>query len=310
MAVNLKGRDLISLQDYSEEEIWQILKTAEYLKMLQKSGGKWRPLEGKTLGMLFTKPSTRTRVSFEVAIYQLGGYGLFLTGNELQLRRGEAIADTARVLSRYLDGLMIRTYDHDEVIDLAHYADIPIINGLTDLVHPTQVLADFFTLYEKKGHLRGLKLAYIGDGNNVTHSLMFGAAKVGIDLSVATPEGYEPNEEVVKVARRDAEESGASIELFHDPWEAVRGADAVYTDVWASMGQEEEHAERVKVFQPYQVNEELMAAAKGNALFLHCLPAHRGEEVTDEVIDGDQSVVFDEAENRLHVHKAILALLL
>lgn len=310
MAVNMKGKDLISIHDLSTEEVWQILKTAEFLKTIQKTGEFYQPLKGKTLGMIFTKASTRTRVAFEVAIWQLGGHGLFLNAQDLQLRRGETIADTARVLSRYLDAIMIRTFDHNDVLELARHATIPVINGLTDLLHPTQALADIFTIYEKKGHLEGIKLAYVGDGNNVAHSLMFAGAKTGMQVVVATPPGYEPKAEIVELAREDAKKTGASIELMTDPYAAVRGADVVYTDVWASMGQEAEHDRRVKDLAGYQVNTRLMEAAGPGALFMHCLPAHRGEEVTDEVADGPQSVIFDEAENRLHVHKAILALVM
>jgi len=310
MAVNMKGKDLISIHDLSTEEVWQILKTAEFLKTIQKTGEFYQPLKGKTLGMIFTKASTRTRVAFEVAIWQLGGHGLFLNAQDLQLRRGETIADTARVLSRYLDAIMIRTFDHNDVVELARHATIPVINGLTDLLHPTQALADIFTIYEKKGHLEGIKLVYVGDGNNVAHSLMFAGAKTGMQVIVATPPGYEPKAEIVELAREDAKKTGASIELMTDPYAAVRGADVVYTDVWASMGQEAEHDRRVKDLAGYQVNARLMEAAGPGALFMHCLPAHRGEEVTDEVADGPQSVIFDEAENRLHVHKAILALVM
>ncbi|MEW6243479.1 MAG: ornithine carbamoyltransferase [Bacillota bacterium] len=310
MAVNMKGKDLVSVHDLTTEEVYQILRTAEYVKMMNKTGSRFQPLSGKTLGMIFTKPSTRTRISFEVAIYELGGYGLFLSANELQLRRGETIADTARVLSRYIHGIMIRTFDHKDVVDLAHYATIPVINGLTDLLHPCQALADIFTIYEKKGRLDGLKLAYVGDGNNVAHSLMHAGAKVGMKVAVVTPEGYEPNPEVVRTAREDAAATGAEIILTNDPKEGVRDADVVYTDVWTSMGQEKEHDDRVAALTPYQVNPSLLAHAKQDVIFMHCLPAHRGEEVVDEVIDGPRSVVWDEAENRLHVQKAILALVM
>jgi ornithine carbamoyltransferase len=310
MAKNMKGKDLISLLDLTPEEIDQILDTASFLKRLHYTGEPFRPLQGKTLGMIFTKPSTRTRVSFQVAIYQLGGMGIYLGTDDLQLGRGETIADTARVLSRYLDGIMIRTFAHDDVVQLAEHADIPVVNGLTDLLHPTQVLADLLTLREKKGLLAGLKLTYIGDGNNVAHSLLFGCAKMGVNLTLATPAGHEPLAWVVARAKEEAARRGCQIELTDDPRAAVQGADAVYTDVWTSMGQEQEREQRLKALQPFQVNARLMAHAGEDALFLHCLPAHRGEEVTDEVMDGPQSVVFDEAENRLHVHKAILALVM
>ncbi|MBE3575163.1 MAG: ornithine carbamoyltransferase [Firmicutes bacterium] len=310
MAVSLRGRDFISLHDFSTEEIWQFLETARMLKLRQKAGLEDRPLVGKTLGMIFTKPSTRTRVSFEVAMVQLGGYPLFLSSQELQLRRGETIADTAQVLSRYLDGIMIRTFAHQDVLELAEAASIPVINGLTDLLHPTQVLGDLLTILEKKGRLEGLKLAYVGDGNNMAHALLHGGAKVGMHVSIASPEGYKPQPEIVAEAQADAQKTGARLEVLTDPAEAVRDADIVYTDVWASMGQEAEKESRVPIFQPYQVNSALMARAKPDAIFMHCLPARRGYDTTDEVLDGPQSVVIDEAENRLHAHKAILALLL
>lgn len=310
MAVNMKGKDLVTLHDWTSEEIWQAIRTAELIKTMSYTGQPYTPLTGKTLGMVFTKPSTRTRVSFEVAIYQLGGYALFLSAQELQLRRGESIADTARVLSRYLNGIMIRTYAHRDVEELAQHASIPVINGLTDYVHPCQALSDIFTIYEKLGRLQGVKLAYLGDGNNVCHSLLFAGAKVGMDVIVSVPEGYEPKDQVMQLAREDARATGASFHIERDPRRAVQDCDVVYTDVWASMGQEAEHAARVKVLQPYQVNAGLMAQAKPSTLFMHCLPAHRGEEVTDEVADSPQSIIFDQAENRLHAQKAILALVM
>lgn len=305
---SLKGKDLLALYSLSKDEIMEILKAAADLKAKQKQGVAHPILAGKTLAMIFTKSSTRTRVSFEVAMCHLGGYPLFLSGQDLQLGRGETIADTARVLSRYVDGIMIRTFAHADVEELAKYAEIPVINGLTDLNHPCQILADFQTIIEHKGKLEGLKLAYVGDGNNVCHSLLNGCAKVGMHISVATPKGYEPSPEIVALAQADAATSGAKVELTEDPVLAVKDADVIYTDVWASMGQEAEHTERLKIFQPYQVSTQLVSAAKPDYLFLHCLPAHRGEEVAAEVIDGPNSVVFDEAENRLHAQKAVLAL--
>ena len=305
---SLKGKDLLALYSLTKAEIMQILQVAAELKDKQKKGVAHPILAGKTLAMIFTKSSTRTRVSFEVAMFQLGGSPLFLSGQDLQLGRGETIADTARVLSRYVNGIMIRTFAHSDVEELAQYADIPVINGLTDLNHPCQILADFQTIIERKGKLEGLKLAYVGDGNNVCHSLLNGCAKVGMHISVATPNGYEPSPEIVALAQKDAKESGAKIELTEDPTVAVKDADVIYTDVWASMGQEAEHTERLKIFQPYQVNAQLASGAKPDYLFLHCLPAHRGEEVAAEVIDGPNSVVFDEAENLLHAQKAVLAL--
>lgn len=310
MATTLKGRDFLSIHDWSREELEQILDTAQMLKLRQKMGIADQPLRGKTLGMYFAKASTRTRVSFEVGIHQLGGYGLFLSSADLQLRRGETIADTARVLSRMLDGIMIRTFAHEDVVELARWADIPVINGLTDLEHPCQVMADLMTIKEKKGHLAGLKMVYVGDGNNMAHSLMDGGAKLGMHVVVACPEGYSPDPKVVDRAANVADQYGGSVQVVHDPLAAAQDADVVYTDVWASMGQEAEAAERMKHFHGFQVNEELMARTNPGSLFMHCLPAHRGEEVSAEVIDGPHSVIFDEAENRLHAQKAIMALVL
>lgn len=311
MAVSMKGKDLISIHDLTVEEVRQILKTTEVMKLRAKSGERDQPLRGKTLGMVFSKPSTRTRVSFEVAIYQLGGYALYLGASDLQLGRGETIGDTGRVLSRYLDGIMIRTFDHQDVVDLAAAASIPVINGLTDLLHPCQGLTDIFTIYEKLGHLDGVKLVYVGDANNVAHSLMNAGAKTGMHVVVCTPPGNEPDATVLEGARRDALETGAAIELVHDLREAVRGADVIYTDTWTSMGQEAQRDKKLKELTPYQVNAEVMkATGKPGTIFMHCLPAHRGEEVTDEVIDSPASVVFDQAENRLHTQKAILALVM
>ena len=311
VALGMRGRSLLSIHDLSVAEVEKIFEVAARLKEETKAGVEHHLLRGKTLAMIFTKPSTRTRVSFEVAIWQLGGYGLFLSAQELQLRRGETIADTARVLSRYVDGIMIRTFDHRDVEDLARYGTVPVINGLTDLLHPCQVLADYFTVYEKRGRTKGLKMVYVGDGNNVAHSLMFGGAKVGMDVTVACPPGYEPLPDIVKLAREDAKATGATIEITHDPHEAVKGADVIYTDVWASMGQEAEREKKAQALAGFQVNKALIeAAGKKDVMVMHCLPAHRGEEITDEVMDGPHSVVFDEAENRLHVQKAILVLLM
>ncbi|WP_048151711.1 ornithine carbamoyltransferase [Thermococcus cleftensis] len=310
MVVSLAGRDVLCLQDFTREEIETILKTAEMMKIWNKIGKPHRVLEGKTLAMIFQKPSTRTRISFEVGIYQLGGYGLYLNANDLQLRRGETIADTARVLSRYVDGIMARVFDHKDVEDLAKYASVPVINGLSDFSHPCQALADYQTILEKKGRIQGLKIVYVGDGNNVAHSLMIAGTKLGANVVVATPEGYEPDKRVIKWAEQNAAESGGSFELLHDPVKAVKDADVIYTDVWASMGQEAEAEERRKIFQPFQVNRELVKHAKPDYIFMHCLPAHRGEEVTDDVVDSPNSVVFDEAENRLHAQKAVMALVM
>jgi len=310
MVVSLAGRDILCLQDFTREEIETILKTAEMMKIWNKIGKPHRVLEGKTLAMIFQKPSTRTRISFEVGIYQLGGYGLYLNAQDLQLRRGETIADTARVLSRYVDGIMARVYAHKDVEDLAKYASVPVINGLSDFSHPCQALADYQTILEKKGRIQGLKVVYVGDGNNVAHSLMIAGTKLGANVVVATPEGFEPDEKVIRWAEGNAAESGGSFELLHDPVQAVKDADVIYTDVWASMGQEAEAEERRKIFMPFQVNRELVKHAKPDYIFMHCLPAHRGEEVTDDVIDSPNSVVFDQAENRLHAQKAAMALVM
>jgi ornithine carbamoyltransferase len=305
----LKGKDLLSIHDLTTEEVYEILDLAKELKAKQKAGVEHHILKGKTLGMIFQKSSTRTRVSFEVGMYQLGGTALFLSGNELQIGRGEPIKDTARVLSRYLDGVMIRTFAHADVEEFAKYADIPVINALTDLLHPCQVLTDLLTVQEHKGkNLKGLKLAYIGDGNNMTHSLMYGCAKVGMHFSVATPPGYEPNADVTKNAVEDAKLTGGSITVGHDIFAAAKDADILYTDVWASMGQESERQERKQIFKNYQINKELLQFADQKAIVLHCLPAHRGEEITEDVMEDNSQVIFDEAENRLHVQKAIMAL--
>lgn len=307
IAQGLKGRDFIALIDYTPEELRYLIQHAIDLKRMNKTGEIYQPLKGKTLGMIFEKNSTRTRVSFEVGMYQLGGHALFLSGQDLQIGRGETVLDTAQTLSRYLDGIMIRTYAHKTVIELARGATIPVINGLTDMMHPCQALADYQTVYEKKGKLEGLKLAYIGDGNNMAHSLMMGGCKLGLNVVIATPEGYEPDEEIVQLSREQAEITGGSITLTNDAKEAAADADVIYTDVWASMGFEEEQAERERAFRDFQVNDEVVRYAKRDYLFMHCLPAHRGEEVSESVIDGPNSVVFDEAENRLHAQKAIMS---
>lgn len=309
-SISLKGRHLLTLADYTKEEILQIINDAIKLKGMQKKGVTHHYLKGKSLAMIFEKLSTRTRVSFEVGMNQLGGHALFLGKDDLQMGRGETVEDTAKVLSRFVDGIMIRAYSHDSVVELANNSNVPVINGLTDDYHPCQVLADLMTLFEAKGTLEGKKLAYVGDGNNMTHSLMIGCAKTGVHCSIAAPKGYEPKQSIVEKAQEFAKESGAKIEVTNDPKEAVNGADAVYTDVWTSMGWEEEQEQRLKAFADFQVNNELMAEADPEAVFLHCLPAHRGEEVSAEVIDGPQSLVFDEAENRLHVQKALMVALM
>jgi len=268
-------------------------------------------LHGKILAMIFQKPSTRTRVSFEVGMYELGGTAIFLGADAIQLQRGETIADTARVLSRYVDGIMARVFAHQDILDLAKFGSVPVINGLTDLLHPCQALADYFTLRERRGSLEGLKVAYVGDGNNVCNELLFGAVKLGLQMSVATPEGYAPNQLIVKSATRDAQKLGAPApEVGNDPMAAVEAADVVYTDTWTSMGQEAEAEARREAFQGFMVTPEMMAAASPEAVFMHCLPAHRGEEVAADVVDGPQSVVWEEAENRLHVQKALMEYLL
>ena len=310
MAINMKGKSLIEINHLTLEEVYQIFDLSRLLKNKRLTGEPHRLLEGKKLGMIFSKPSTRTRVSFEVGIFELGGTGMYFNQNDLQLKKSESVSDTAKVLSRYLDGIMIRTFDHQDVIDLATQGSIPVINGLTDLHHPCQVLADLFTILEKKHTLKGLKLAYIGDGNNMAHSLLHGCSKVGMNITIASPSGYKPADFVVKESFINANYMGSKIEILDDPADAVRDADIIYTDVWASMGQEAEAADRKKKFQKYQVNPDLVKNAKADYLFMHCLPAHRGDEVVNEVIDSANSIVFDEAENRLHVQKAIMALIM
>jgi ornithine carbamoyltransferase len=306
----LKGRDFISIHDFSAAEIAKILGVGLVLKQEQKQGIAHPILIRKTLGMIFQKASTRTRVAFEVGMYQLGGHALFLSPRDIQLGRGESIKDTALVLARMVDGIMIRTFSHDEVLELAKWSSVPVINGLTDLLHPTQVIGDLMTIKEHKGSLQGLKLAFIGDGNNVAHELLYGGAKVGMDVTIACPSGFEPDAQVLALARQDAQASGVKLNVVESPWEAVAGADVIYTDVWASMGQEGEAEEKEKQFLQYQVNQALLKAAKPDAIVLHCLPAKRGKEITDEVMDGPQSAIFDESENRLHAHKAIMALVM
>jgi len=302
-------KHLLRLSDYTSDEILQVLSLAVKLKKQLKEGVRPPLLAGKMLAMIFTKSSTRTRVSFETGIYQLGGTGMFLSGNDIQLGRGEPISDTAQVLSRMVDGIMIRTFAQSDVDDLARYGTIPVINGLTDLLHPCQVLADLMTYYEYKGSFIG-KLAFIGDGNNMANSLLVGCAKLGLDISVACPKGLEPNAAVLALAEEAAKQSGSAIVITHDPKEAVENADAVYTDVWASMGQESGAQEKYKHFEGFQVNKGLTSLCKKDYIFLHCLPAHRGEEVSSDVIDGPNSVIFDEAENRLHAQKAVMVLLM
>ena len=301
---------LLAVHDLSRNEIISLFREAAELKALRRRALAAQRLSGKTLGLFFEKPSTRTRVSFEAGMNQLGGQSLFLSVADIQMRRGESIADTARVLSRYLDGLVIRSYEHQTVEEWARNATIPVINGLTDLHHPCQVLSDLFTIREKKRRLKNIKITYVGDGNNVANSLLEGAAILGMAISIACPSGYEPDASIVDWAKDRADQTGAVIEILRDPYVAVKGADVLYTDVWTSMGQEKEQARRLKVLSPYQLNERLLAVAKADVMIMHCLPAYRGQEITASVLDGPHSVILDQAENRLHVQKAILIRLL
>ena len=305
----LKGRDFTRVADWTGEELERTLDLADELKQQQKRREQHHLLPGRTLGMIFQKPSTRTRVSFEVGIAQLGGTGLYLSAGDLQLGRGETLKDTATVLSRYLDAIMIRTFAQEDVEELARHASIAVINGLTDSAHPCQALADVMTIRERLGRLEGVTVAYLGDGNNVCASLMVAAAKLGLNFRAATPEGYEPSAEAVEIAREAATESGA-IELLADPREAAAGADVLYTDVWTSMGQEEERERRLRDLAGFGIDDELVALANENAIVLHCLPAHYGEEITEDVLYGPQSAVWDQAENRLHAQKALMALVI
>lgn len=305
--LNIKGKDFLTLADFSPQVINGLLLKAKKMKNASILGDNIEPLKGKILGMIFEKSSTRTRVSFEAGMLQLGGQALYLNSQDLQLGRGESIADTAKVLSSYVDAIMIRTFSHQTIEELAHHATIPVINGLTDLYHPCQALADLLTIMEIKGELTGQKLVYVGDGNNVAHSLMIASAKLGMNMTVATPVGYEPNKKVVNQAELFASNSGAKISITNNVKEAVKGADVIYTDVWTSMGQEKENEKRLYDFQKFQVNDGLVEKAKDDFVFLHCLPAHRGEEVTASIIDGNNSAVFQQAGNRLHVQKALLS---
>jgi ornithine carbamoyltransferase len=302
----LSGRDCLTLGEFVPEEVSLILDEALRIKTLQKSRIPYRPLRGRTLAMVFQKPSNRTRVSFEVGMYQLGGHALHLSPEEIQIGKRETPSDTGRVLARYIDAIMVRTFDHGDLEELAGAADVPVINGLSDAHHPCQALADLMTVREEFGTIEGTKIAYVGDGNNVAHSLAIACALTGVELTIAHPKGHGPDTEIVELA----DSLGAPPRLTEYPAEAVRDANAVYTDVWASMGQEAEAEERKQEFAPYQVDEGLMDLAAQDAIFLHCLPAHRGEEVTAEVIDGPRSRVFDQAENRLHAQKALLYLLM
>lgn len=304
----MKGTDLLTISQLTKSEIETLVDYAIKLKTFVIPAEKQRKiLDGKTLAMIFEKPSLRTRVSFETGIFRLGGHGIYLGPNDISLGKRESAGDIACTLDRMVDLIMARVFAHDSVVTLAEYAKVPVINGLSDLEHPTQAIADFITIREHKGEYAGKKLVFVGDGNNVAHSLMLFAAKVGMNFTIACPEGYDPMTSVVDDAEKCAEKTGADIVIERDPYDAVEGADVVYTDVWASMGQESESEKRAKIFAPYRVDSKLMAAAKPDAIFMHCLPAHRGSEVTDEVVDSHQSVVFDEAENRLHAQMSIMA---
>ena len=301
-------KDLISIKDLTPEEIEGIFVLTDELK---KDNRKYsESLKGKTIALIFQKPSNRTRVSFAVGMFQLGGLSIYLGPDEISLGKREATRDVAMTLSRYVDGIVLRTFEHKNIIELAKYSKVPVINGLSDLLHPCQVLSDLYTLREKWGFLKGKILSFIGDGNNVTHSLLYGCSKVGLNLNIATPEKFEPNKEIVSAAKRFAVISGAKINLSNDPLKACKDADALYTDVWISMGQEKESAMRRKVFKNFQLNKRLVSQAKRDCLIMHCLPAHRQEEITDEVMDSENSIIFDQAENRLHVQKSVLLKLL
>lgn len=299
-------KDLLSFAEMAPADFEEIWFRAARLKKMVKEGKKHDSLQGKTLGMIFDKSSTRTRISFEVGMYQLGGIALFLNSRDTQIGRGETLADSARMMSCYLNGIMIRTFAQESVEELARYASIPVINGLTDLLHPCQILADLFTIKEKKGSYEGVKVAYIGDGNNVANSWIEAAACLPFELTLACPEGYDPDKNILEKSRKE----GNRVQLYRDPFDAALNADVLYTDVWTSMGQEAESEERKRIFNNYQINEKLLGVAKKDAIVMHCLPAHRGEEITAEVIDGPQSVVIEEAENRLHVQKAVLEILI
>lgn len=299
----MKHRSLISLADLSPEELEEVIELAIELKEVRETSDK---LAGKSVALLFEKPSTRTRVSFEVAVYELGGHPLYLGFNELQLGRGEPLSDTARVLSRYVHCIVARVNSHDSLIQLDRYSTVPVINALSDLEHPCQAIADLMTIRELKGRWDGVKVAWVGDGNNVCNSLVLGCAMLGTDVVVATPPNYEPNKDIIKLAKSFT----GKVEVVHDPHEAVRNADVVYTDVWVSMGQEDERKERMEVFRDFQLNEQLLEKAHEDCVVMHCLPAHRGEEITDSVIEGEKSVVFEQAENRLHTQKALLIMLM
>ncbi|HET6656753.1 MAG TPA: ornithine carbamoyltransferase [Gaiellaceae bacterium] len=310
ISAQLKGRDFLRVNDWDADELLQVLDLADRLKARQRERVEHRHLEGRSLGMIFQKPSTRTRVSFEVGMFQLGGTALYLSAGDLQLGRGETVRDTGTVLSRYLDGIMIRTFEQSDVDELADAADIPVINGLTDDFHPCQALADVMTIRERLGAFEGVRVAYLGDGNNVCNSLMVACAKLGMDFVAATPAGYEPSDEVVGWAKAAANVSGRSVELTNDPRAAAEGADVLYTDVWTSMGQDEERERRLNDLAGFGIDDGLVQLGSERAIVLHCLPAHYGEEITEEVLYGPRSAIWDQAENRLHAQKALLALVI
>lgn len=313
-------KNLLSIADLTKDEIVKLLNLTHQIKIKTKKGKKYQPLIGKTLAMIFQKPSTRTRVSFEVGMTQLGGHPLFLSVQDMQVKRGETFADTAQTLSRYVDGIMIRVNTHNDILELAKHSVVPIINGLSDLEHPCQVLGDIYTILEKKvkvkteklkvEELKNIKVTYVGDGNNVANSLLLATSILGMELTVSSPPGYEPDKEILTKSIKISKTTGAVIDLIPNPHEAVKNSDIIYTDVWISMGKEAEQDKRKQIFKEYRVDKELISKAKPDVLIMHCLPAHRGEEITDEVIDGPHSIVFDQAENRLYVQKAILVYLL
>ncbi|MDD7381068.1 MAG: ornithine carbamoyltransferase [Succiniclasticum sp.] len=306
----LQHKDLLSIHDLTSEEVERILTMAQKLKRMQKIGVPHEYCKGKTLAMLFSKASTRTRISFETGFHQLGGHAIYLSDKDSQIGRGEPIRDTARVLSRMVDGIMVRTFAHASAVELAAYASIPVINGLTDLLHPCQALTDLLTIREHRKTFKGRKLVYVGDGNNMAHSLMYACAKVGMNMVCASPRGYQPDPVVVKQAQEDAALTGCTVTVEENIFTAAENADVLYADVWTSMGEEAERDARMAALHEYQINSELLKVARDDALVMHCLPAHRGEEITEEVLEGPQSVVWDEAENRLHTQKAIMALLM
>lgn len=306
----LQHKDLLSIHDLTSEEVERILTMAQKLKRMQKIGVPHEYCKGKTLAMLFSKASTRTRISFETGFHQLGGHAIYLSDKDSQIGRGEPIRDTARVLSRMVDGIMVRTFAHVSAVELAAYASIPVINGLTDLLHPCQALTDLLTIREHRKTFKGRKLVYVGDGNNMAHSLMYACAKVGMNMVCASPRGYQPDPVVVKQAQEDAALTGCTVTVEENIFKAAENADVLYADVWTSMGEEAERDVRMAALHEYQINSELLKVAREDALVMHCLPAHRGEEITEEVLEGPQSVVWDEAENRLHTQKAIMALLM